>query len=250
MPTFSDLSLDLPFGGRYELLSVGSDSSSFVVNTGLFIDAPRAPRITKITTPSDVSSSSFVLSVSGEYLPSGETFTVTLTSGHTFEISFSSDMSGTSSAIPIGGSEDVEYDSSYTIQSIIRKLNENENEHILFPSTPFKTPLGPTLSFVSCVFHSSNPNILNLTLTSARMPSEDFTLTLKTTELPVETVHLVVSSAVVSTGFILVEVYKKTKTLKYVAKYSIAGMKSSSVTAVVLASPFRTPCNKPKLPLH
>ncbi|KAK2945114.1 hypothetical protein BLNAU_19963 [Blattamonas nauphoetae] len=150
-------------------------------------------------------------------------------------------MSGTSSAIPIGGSEDVEYDSSYTIQSIIRKLNENENEHILFPSTPFKTPLGPTLSFVSCVFHSSNPNILNLTLTSARMPSEDFTLTLKTTELPVETVHLVVSSAVVSTGFILVEVYKKTNTLKYGREYSIAGMKSSSVTAVVLASPFRTP---------
>ncbi|KAK2945115.1 hypothetical protein BLNAU_19964 [Blattamonas nauphoetae] len=74
----SEDSTHVVFGGRYELLSVGSDSSSFVVNTGLFIDAPRAPRITKITTPSDVSSSSFVLSVSGEYLPSGETFTVTL----------------------------------------------------------------------------------------------------------------------------------------------------------------------------
>ncbi|KAK2950361.1 hypothetical protein BLNAU_14696 [Blattamonas nauphoetae] len=73
------------------------------------------------------------------------------------------------------------------------------------------------------------------------MPSEDFTLTLETTELPIETVPLVVSSSELSTGFILVEVYNKTNTLKYGTEYSVVGLTSSSVVAVVTAPSFSTP---------
>ncbi|KAK2946521.1 hypothetical protein BLNAU_18563 [Blattamonas nauphoetae] len=236
----SEDSSHVVFGGRYELLSVGTDSSSFAVNSGLSFSVPHPPRITSITTPSEVSSSTFVLSVSGEHLPSGSTFTVTLTSGYIFDISFSSASSGTST-IGIGGSGEVQYDTNYSIESVIRTESGKDDEHILFPSTPIRTPRGPTLSSISCNFSSSNPNILNLSLSTARMPLEDFTLKLKTTQSPSETVHLAVSPSDLSTGFVLVEVYNQTNTLKYGTEYSVVGLTSSSVVAVVTASPFSTP---------
>ncbi|KAK2941429.1 hypothetical protein BLNAU_23662 [Blattamonas nauphoetae] len=227
------------FGGQYELLSVGTGSSSFAVNGGIFFTVPH-PKITSIVPQTKVSSSSFLLSVSGENLPSGSTYLVTLTSDHTFNILFSSAIAGTAT-IQIGRSGEVEYDTEYTIKSIIRKEEGKDDEHILFSAATFKTPLGPTLSFISSSFHSSDPNFLNVSLTTARMPSEDLILTLETAQLPIETVHLAVSHSDVSTGFILVEVYGKTDTLKYGTEYSVVKMKSSSVVAVVTAQPFSTP---------
>ncbi|KAK2945723.1 hypothetical protein BLNAU_19336 [Blattamonas nauphoetae] len=228
------------FGGRYDLLSVGSGSSSFIVTTGLFIEVPHPPRITSITTPTEIDSSSFVLSVSGSNLPSGETFTVTLTSGYPFDIMFSSANTG-ESTIMIGRSGNVEYNKTYKIQSIIQAESSMDDEHILFTSTAFRTPLGPTLSSISSAFSSSSPNFLNLTLTTQRMPSNDFTLTLKSSQSPMEPVRLLVTSSDLSTGFVLVEVYNQTDTLKYGTEYSVVGMTSSSVVAVVSAVPFSTP---------
>ncbi|KAK2954008.1 hypothetical protein BLNAU_11110 [Blattamonas nauphoetae] len=236
----SEDSSHVVFGGRYELLSVGADSSSFAMNSGLFFEVPHPPRITSIAAPSEVSSFTFVLSVSGENLPSGSTFTVALTSGHTFDISYSSTTTGTST-IGIGGIGEVQFDTDYSIQSVIRTESGKDDEHILFPSTPFRTPLGPTLSSISCDFSSLNPNILNLSLSTARMPMEVFTLELKATQSPSETVHLAVSHSDLSTGFVLVEVYNMTNTLKYGTEYSVVGMTSSSVVAVITASPFSTP---------
>ncbi|KAK2955439.1 hypothetical protein BLNAU_9667 [Blattamonas nauphoetae] len=228
------------FGGRYDLLSVGSDSSSCIVNSGLFVNVPHPPQITKLTPETAVTTSSFVLSVSGSNLPSGKIFTVKLTTDYTFELSFVSETAGTST-IPIGGAEEVQYGTEYTIDSIIRKETGKDDEHILLSQTKFKTPLGPTLSSISCDFDYSNPDCVKLTLTTTRMPSEVFTLTLKTTQLPILTVELPVTSDDISAGFVLVEVYKKTNTLKYGTGYSIVGMASSSVTAVVSALPFTTP---------
>ncbi|KAK2948353.1 hypothetical protein BLNAU_16699 [Blattamonas nauphoetae] len=189
----SESSTDVVFGGKYELLSIGSGSSSFAVNSGLFIEVPHPPRITTLTPETEVSSSTFVLSVSGMNLPSGSTFTVTLTSGHSFAVSFSSPSAGTST-VKIGRSGEVEYNTEYTIKSVMRTESGKDDEHILFPSTAFKTPLGPTLSSLSCVFSSSSPNILNLTLSTERMPSEDLTLTLETVQLPIESVSLTMTS--------------------------------------------------------
>ncbi|KAK2953933.1 hypothetical protein BLNAU_11193 [Blattamonas nauphoetae] len=228
------------FGGQYELLSVGIDSSSFAVNGGLFFTVPHPPRITSIVPQTEVSSSSFLLSVSGENLPSGSTYLITLTSDHTFNILFGSAVAGTAT-IQIGRSGEVEYDTEYTIKSIIRKEEGKDDEHVLFSATTFRTPLGPTLSLISCPFHSSNPNFLNVSLTTARMPSEDLTLTLKTTQTPIETVSLTITPTDVSTGFILVEVYDKIDTLKYGTEYSVVKMTSSSIVAVVTAQPFSTP---------
>ncbi|KAK2959019.1 hypothetical protein BLNAU_6035 [Blattamonas nauphoetae] len=228
------------FGGRYKVLSVGSESSSFVVKAGLFVDVPHPPRITTITTPNEVNSSCFVLTVSGSNLPSGQSFTIALTSGLSFEISFSSTSSG-SSTLEVGGSGEVQYGTEYTIESIIRKEDGKDDEHILFLPTKFTTPLGPTLSSISCDFDSSNPDVVKVTLITSRMPTEDFTLTLKTTHLPTESIPLTITPSDLSSGFVLVEVYNKTNTLKYGREYAVAGMNSSSVIAVVSAKPFSTP---------
>ncbi|KAK2943533.1 hypothetical protein BLNAU_21550 [Blattamonas nauphoetae] len=227
-------------GGRYDLLSVGSEASSILVTPGLFIDVPHPPRITKLTPETAVTTSSFVLSVSGSSLPSGKKYTVILTTDDTFEMSFSSAIAGTSTIL-IGGNGEVQYGTEYTIRSIILKVDGKDDEHVLLSESTFKSPLGPTLSSISCDFDSSNPDFVKLTLTSTRMPSEDFTLTLKTTQLPILTVELPVTSDDISAGFVLVEVNKKTNTLKYGTGYSIVGMASSSVTAVVSALPFTTP---------
>ncbi|KAK2945732.1 hypothetical protein BLNAU_19345 [Blattamonas nauphoetae] len=236
----SGSSSEVVFGGRYDLLSVGSGSSSFIVKTGLFIEVPHPPRITSITTPNEVNSSSFVLSVSGSNLPSGETFTVILISGHSFTVSFRSPSTGTST-VKIGGSREIQYNTDYSIKSVMRTESGEDAEHILFPSTPFKTPLGPTLSSISCAFSSSSPNILNVSLSTERMPLEVFTLTLKSTKSPSETICLTITSSDISAGFVLVEVYKESKTLKYGTEYSIVGMTSLSVVGVVTALAFSTP---------
>ncbi|KAK2955923.1 hypothetical protein BLNAU_9083 [Blattamonas nauphoetae] len=235
----SEDSSHVVFGGNYELLSVGSGSSSIAVNSGIFVEVPHPPRITSFTPDTEVSSPTFSLSVSGEYLPSGSTFTVSLTSGHSLPVSFSSASSGTST-VKIGGSEEIQYKTEYMIESIIRKEDGKDDEHILFTSSTFTTPLGPTLSSVSCDFHSTNGNILNVSLSTARMPLEDFTLTLNTTETPLETISLTITSSDITAGFVLVEVYKQTDALKYGTEYCVCGMNSSSVVAVVSAQPFST----------
>ncbi|KAK2948633.1 hypothetical protein BLNAU_16452 [Blattamonas nauphoetae] len=236
----SEDSTHVVFGRKYELLSVGSESSSIPVNSGIFIEVPHPPKITSLTPETEVSSSTFTLFVSGSNLPSDKTFTVTVTSGHSFDISFHSPSTGTST-VKIGGTGEVKYNTEYTIESIIRSEDGKDDEHILFVSSTFKTPLGPTLSSISCEFHSTNGNILNLSLSTARMPLEDFTLTLKTTQSPSKTIQIPFSSSTLSNCFLLLEVYTQTDTLKYGTEYSIAEMSSSSVTAVVSAQPFSTP---------
>ncbi|KAK2945118.1 hypothetical protein BLNAU_19967 [Blattamonas nauphoetae] len=96
----------LEWATKFEVMKViwlpketNSEKEVALFDTITFTTPDPPPRITKITPPSEVRSSTFVLSVSGEYLPSGETFTVTLTSGHTFEISFSSTIAGTSTVL-------------------------------------------------------------------------------------------------------------------------------------------------------
>ncbi|KAK2948352.1 hypothetical protein BLNAU_16698 [Blattamonas nauphoetae] len=49
------------------------------------------------------------------------------------------------------------------------------------------------------------------------------------------------ASSEISAGFVLVEVYGKTDTLKYGTEYAVAEMKSSSVVAIVSAPAFSTP---------
>ncbi|KAK2949354.1 hypothetical protein BLNAU_15734 [Blattamonas nauphoetae] len=235
----SESSTHVVFGGTYDLKSFESELSSIAVKSGLFFEVPHPPRITSLTPETEVSSSTFVLSVSGENLPSGKTFTVTLISGHSFSVTFSSTSGGTST-INIGGSGQLQYNTDYTIKSVIRTV-DGEDDHILLSASSFKTPLGPTLSLISSQLSSSNPNFLNLTLSTQRMPPETFTLTLKSTESPSETIFLTITSSEISTGFVLVEVYNKTGTLKYGTTYSIDGMNSSSVVVVVAAPAFWTP---------
>ncbi|KAK2943806.1 hypothetical protein BLNAU_21284 [Blattamonas nauphoetae] len=231
------------FGGHYDLLSVGSGSSSVIVTPGLVVDVDHPPRIVSIVVPEEVTTSTFDLSVSGSHLPSGKTYTVTLTTDHTFEISFNSASAG-ASTVTIGGSGQVQYDTSYTIQSIILSESEKEDEHILFSELTFKTPRGPTLSSISCDFDPSDPDSVKVSLSTERMPIADFTIVVETIEpddSPSETVELTITSSAISSGFVVVKVYKQTGTLKYGTNYLVTQMWSGSVVVVLANRLFSTP---------
>ncbi|KAK2959762.1 hypothetical protein BLNAU_5251 [Blattamonas nauphoetae] len=236
----SENSTHVVFGGRYELLSVGSGPSSIIVTSGLFIDVPLPPQITSITAPTEISTWNFVLNFSGERLPSNKVYLVTLTHGDSFAVLFSSTIAGTST-LNIGRSGEPEYDTEYTISSILQGVSGKEDEHVVFSPATFRTPLGPTLSSVSCDLDSSNPDFVKLTFTTARIPSEVFTLTVTTTETPIESIELPISPSDLSAGFVFVEVYNNSNTLKYGTTYSIERMNSSSIVAVVSATSFSTP---------
>ncbi|KAK2959635.1 hypothetical protein BLNAU_5413 [Blattamonas nauphoetae] len=231
------------FGGRYQLVSVGSGDDEIVVNANLFVDIPLPPRITKIVVPVSTSSSSFILSVKGTDLPSGSTFVMALSSSHSFSIQFTSDTAGTSQPIAIGGAGQLKYDTSYDISSVIQKVDGKEDEHILFSVSSFTTPSGPTLSSISCLLDPSDPDFFILSLTTSLMPSEDFLLLVTNTASSSETVSIPVPSASLASGSLRVEVYNKTDSLRYASSYSVSSMtsSSSSVVAVVSVQSFPTP---------
>ncbi|KAK2942585.1 hypothetical protein BLNAU_22502 [Blattamonas nauphoetae] len=228
------------FGGHYDLLSVGSGSSSVIVTPGLVVDVDHPPRIASIVVPEEVTTSTFALSVSGSNLPSGKTYTVTLTSDLTFEMLFSSTIAG-ASTVKIGGSGQVQYDTSYTIKSIILSESGKDDEHILFSELTFKTPLGPTLSSISCDFDSSDPNSVKVSFSTERMPVADFKLAVENVASPSETVELTITSSALSSRFVVVKVYKQAGTLKYGTNYRVTQMWSGSVVVVLVDDVFSTP---------
>ncbi|KAK2953381.1 hypothetical protein BLNAU_11667 [Blattamonas nauphoetae] len=231
------------FGGRYKVVSVGSGDDEIVVNANLFVDIPLPPTITKIDVPVSTSSSSFVLSVEGTYLPSGSTFEVVLNSSHSFSVTFSSDTAGKSVPIAIGGAGQLKYDTAYDLSSVTRKVDGKEDEVVFFSASSFTTPSGPTLSSLSCSLDPSDPDFFVLSLTTSLMPAEDFLLLVTNTASSSEAVSITVPSASLASGSLRVEVYNKTGSLRYDSCYSVSSMTSSasSVVAVVSAESFPTP---------
>ncbi|KAK2960827.1 hypothetical protein BLNAU_4224 [Blattamonas nauphoetae] len=241
------------FGNSYEIFSVGSGSDSFVVNSGVSFAVPSPPLITTISAPSSITSSSFTLSFRGSSLPSGSTYTVTLNTSDTFDVTFSSETLGLSSTVMIGVSEGLKYATEYSIVSMIKTEEDKPDEHILLSSSSFTTPIGPSLSLVASSLSPSNANVVRLSLSTILMPSEQFTLVLTSITSPSKTVSVNItfsstqpaSPPTIST--IDVEVYNQTNTLEYNTAYSIKSMTSSNVVAVVTAPVFTTPNEPPRV---
>ncbi|KAK2960823.1 hypothetical protein BLNAU_4220 [Blattamonas nauphoetae] len=241
------------FGSSYEIFSVGSGSDSFAVDSGVSFTVLSPPQITTISVPPAITSSSFTLSFGGSSLPSGSTYTVTLNTSDTFDVTFSSATSGSSSSVKIGVSGGLKYNTLYSIVSMIKTEENKPDEHILLSSSSFTTPIGPSLSLVASSLSPSDPNVVRLSLSTILMPSEQFTLVLTSTASPSKTVSVNItfsstqpaSPPTIST--IDVEVYNQTSTLEYETEYSIESMTSSNVVAVVTAPDFTTPNEPPRV---
>ncbi|KAK2943856.1 hypothetical protein BLNAU_21203 [Blattamonas nauphoetae] len=85
----------LLFGTTYSVQSASCKSVPIVIDSGVTFDVPSPPVITLFSLPSEGSSDSFSISVVGSNFPSGDTFTVCLSSSRSFEITFSTGTSGT-----------------------------------------------------------------------------------------------------------------------------------------------------------
>ncbi|KAK2950444.1 hypothetical protein BLNAU_14562 [Blattamonas nauphoetae] len=230
----------LEYGADYHIVSVTNGTSSFDTSAQPLLEVPRPPLISSIVVPSSVSSSSFVFAVSGSDLPSGKTYLVSLTSGPSFSLPFSSSTEG-SSILPIGGSNDLKFGTSYTISSVILVEEGKDDEHVLLSQSSFTTPSGPTLSLISCDLAPSDPNSVILSLTTLLMPSETFTLRLSSTSTPSKTVDLPIEFTSAESGTATVEVYNTSDSLEYGCSYSIVEMWSENVVAVVKAPVFSLP---------
>ncbi|KAK2958214.1 hypothetical protein BLNAU_6918 [Blattamonas nauphoetae] len=230
----------LEFGVEYEIFSVTNETSSFDTSAQPLFEIPRPPLISSILVPLSVSSSSFVFAVSGSDLPSGKTYLVSLSSGPSFSLKFSSSTEG-SSTLPIGGSNDLKFGTSYTISSVILVEEGKDDEHVLLSQSSFTTPSGPTLSSISCDLAPSDPNSVILSLTTLLMPSETFTLRLSSTSTPSKTVDIPIEFTSAESGTKKVEVYNISDSLEYDCWYSIVEMWSENVVAVVKAPVFSLP---------
>ncbi|KAK2945482.1 hypothetical protein BLNAU_19611 [Blattamonas nauphoetae] len=161
----------LSFGKTYLVQSASSNSKTIVIDSVVSLVVPSPPVITSFSLPDECSSNSFSVSVVGENLPSGDTYTVSLLSSRSFEITFSTGTSGTGT-IKAGLPSEIQFNATYSIESVSKG-----DKHVLLNQTSLKTPLGPTLEGISTALNSSNKNNALLTLTGSRMIPGTHTLT-------------------------------------------------------------------------
>ncbi|KAK2950282.1 hypothetical protein BLNAU_14774 [Blattamonas nauphoetae] len=153
-------STHVSFGKTYVVQSASYDSVSVVIDSGISFVVPSPPVITSFSLPAECSSDSFSLSVTGQNLPSLETYIVTLSSSRSFKINFADETTGTGT-IKAGFPSEMQFHTTYSILSVTKG-----GEHVLLNQTSLTTPLGPTLETVSAALNASNKNNVIFTLYS------------------------------------------------------------------------------------
>ncbi|KAK2955911.1 hypothetical protein BLNAU_9071 [Blattamonas nauphoetae] len=236
---WTDSATVLAFGKEYTLRSIGTGTTAIAINDGITFRVPLPPVITSFSAPAECSSLTFDVSVGGQNLPIGETFTVQLTDQLSFSLTFSSADSG-AGTVSAGLPSQILFNHSYSIDSVRKGA-----EVILLNSTTLQTPLGPTLSKVRTVLNTSNVNNVIVTLESLRMPVGEMTLTVQ--EKSSTPIALTVSFVSSEAGSVEVVVFGGS-TLKYGTSYSVVSLTSSSLLCS-LDEPitFETPATPPRI---
>ncbi|KAK2948587.1 hypothetical protein BLNAU_16486 [Blattamonas nauphoetae] len=162
----------LLFGKTYSVQSASCKSVPIVIDSGVSFVVPSPPVITSFIVPTECSSDTFSVSVVGSNFPSGGTYTVSLSSSRSFEITFSTGTSGTE-RVKAGLPSEIEFNTTYSIVSVTKG-----GEHVLLNQTSVTTPLGPILEKVTTALKSPNKNNVLLTLTGSRMMTGAHTMTI------------------------------------------------------------------------
>ncbi|KAK2955967.1 hypothetical protein BLNAU_9127 [Blattamonas nauphoetae] len=210
----------LAFGEEYMLRSIGTGTTAIAINDGITFRVPLPPVITSFSAPAECSSLTFDVSVGGQNLPIGETYTVQLTDQLSFSLTFSSADTG-AGTVSAGLPSQVLFNHSYSIESVRKGA-----EFILLNSTTLRTPVGPTLKDVRASLNMSNINNVIVSLESLRMPVGEMTLTVQ--EGSSTPIALTVSFVSSEAGSVEVVVFGGS-TLKYGTSYSVVSLTSSSL---------------------
>ncbi|KAK2960757.1 hypothetical protein BLNAU_4154 [Blattamonas nauphoetae] len=156
-------STHLSFGKTYFVQSSKIDSVEVVVDSGMSFVVPDPPVITSFSLPTECSSDLLDIEVSGQNLPSLETYSLTLNNTLTISIIFSDSTKG-KGTMKAGLPSEVQFDTLYTVQSV-----KKGEDHVLLNATTFTTPLGPTLLSISTSLKSLDKKDVVLSLCGERM---------------------------------------------------------------------------------
>ncbi|KAK2944522.1 hypothetical protein BLNAU_20571 [Blattamonas nauphoetae] len=227
----------LCFEKTYWMKSASSGSDEIAIDCGVSFVVPSPPVITCFSLPTEYSSDSFPISVVGSNFPSAETYTVSLSSFQSFEVSFVDGTTGTGT-IKAGLPSEIQFNTTYSIESVSKG-----EEHVLLNQTGLKTPLGPTLETVTTVLNASNKNNVIFTLTGSRMMTGTHTLTFIEEGFSTPTsISVSIDSMTVGSGEVVVFGGSQ---LKYGTSYSISLLTSHTLHFALDGSlTFETP-NEP-----
>ncbi|KAK2958977.1 hypothetical protein BLNAU_5993 [Blattamonas nauphoetae] len=218
------------FGEKYTLDSIAA-SKTIPVPSDTDITIPSPPTITSITTGPSSSPNEFVLKMEGTNLPANEVFLAQIDSFAPIRVTMSGDgTNGVSDAIRAGQSHTFQFDASYTVKTL--RKEGDEDEHIIFTSSSFTTPLGPTLTSISCPLSASDPYFVVLTVGGNRLPDgQYFVVVQKDSDQPI-TIEVPIAS---NSGMKSLLAFGS-GVLEYSGKYSVKQMWSESVEVSVGAS--------------
>ncbi|KAK2945168.1 hypothetical protein BLNAU_19907 [Blattamonas nauphoetae] len=140
-------STKLKFGLRYKLKTVKLNGNEVIVNDDVIFTVPRDSFVSSASFSFvDVEHTRCQISFEGARLPSSDEYTVRLNPSFSFEMSFTSSSEGKSATLSIGTPNNLEYSSTYRIESITK--TSDPNEQIRF-NTSIEIVTGPKPTWTS-----------------------------------------------------------------------------------------------------
>ncbi|KAK2945179.1 hypothetical protein BLNAU_19918 [Blattamonas nauphoetae] len=246
----SETATVLEYEGEYEIQTVSGLSESFI-NVGVKFTVPSAPLLLSASPELDTRQNThFKVLLTGKNLMSGTVWKMKLTDrDEEITVEITTAYKGSSGWVKAGGSNEIEFDKTYTIASLIK--SNDASEHIVCNDVSFTTPVGPTLTDIAADLDSTDPNSAILTLTAERTAAGDLTLgvfdtaDLQETALSVGVVSFSVSTTTITTT--LSVVVHPSGLLAYGKTYKVKTLSSSSISFACSSVSFQIPAAPARL---
>ncbi|KAK2960303.1 hypothetical protein BLNAU_4856 [Blattamonas nauphoetae] len=165
----------LEYEVEYEINAINAPFDSFI-NVGVKFTVPSPPRIISASTELDTTRNThFKVLLTGKNLIPGTVWKMKLTDrNEEISVTMTGTQNGESEWVKAGGLNEIEFDQTYTLYSLIK--SNDASEHIVCNGVSFTTPAGSTLTDISADLDPSNLNETILTLTAERIAKGDLTL--------------------------------------------------------------------------
>ncbi|KAK2947380.1 hypothetical protein BLNAU_17700 [Blattamonas nauphoetae] len=222
----------LAFGQTYTISSLKCGSDSVIVNSDVELAVPNAPIATVTSCDLDaVSNTKFTLTLSGSNLPKSGLFVVSFDGlSQTITVTMSS-TGGLSSLVEVSKATKIQFRQTYTIISIVERVDGREDEHILINGLTMTTPNGPSLLSVdSATLNENDLNSVVLGMSFVDMVGGSFVMTVKNSQTSIE--YTLSSPMITTLGSVtgaLTELVYKSGKLEYGESYTIVSLESSTL---------------------
>ncbi|KAK2947554.1 hypothetical protein BLNAU_17521 [Blattamonas nauphoetae] len=226
----------LTFGETYTISSLKIEDENVVVNSDVELAVPPIPKVSMASCYLDaVSNTKFTVSLSGSSLPTSGSFVVSFVGlSQTITVTMSS-TGGLSSLVEVSKATEIRFAHTYTLSSMVKKVDGGEDEHILCSGVTMRTPDGPSLLRVDPItLKEDDLNRVVLGVSFENMVGGSFEMKVKKSGTSTE---YILSSQMIttlgsSTGTLTEIVYESGK-LEYGESYTIVSLESSALPILI-----------------